>query len=89
MTTANGTPNMTQEQMAQEIASLRAENAKLNSQKTLKGGMKVSEKGAMSLYGLGRFPVTLYKAQWIKLLAQTDEIKAYLLENDSKLATKE
>lgn len=89
MTTANGTPNMTQEQMAQEIAALRAENAKLNSQKTLKGGMKVSEKGAMSLYGLGRFPVTLYKAQWIKLLAQTDEIKAYLLENDSKLATKE
>ena len=48
----------------------------------------MSEKGGVSVYGLGRFPVTLYKEQWKKLLAMTDEIRAFLAENDEKLKTK-
>ena len=50
--------------------------------------MKVSEKGGVSIYGLGRFPVTLYKEQWAKLLDMADEIRAFLKDNDSKLKTK-
>ena len=50
--------------------------------------MKVSEKGAVSIYGLGRFPVTLYKEQWAKLLDMADDIRAFLKENDAKLKTK-
>jgi hypothetical protein len=51
--------------------------------------MKVSEKGAVSVYGLGRFPVTLYKEQWEKLLSMADEIKAFIAENSDRLKTKE
>jgi len=50
--------------------------------------MKVSEKGALSLYGLGRFPVTLYKEQWTRLLDLSEDIRIFLKENDSKLKTK-
>jgi hypothetical protein len=49
----------------------------------------VSEKGGVSVYGLGRFPITLYKEQWAKLLDMTDEIRAFIKENDAKLKTKE
>ena len=51
--------------------------------------MKVSEKGGLSVYGLGRFPVTLYKEQWIRLLEYADEIKSFLKENDRLFKTKE
>jgi hypothetical protein len=51
--------------------------------------LKVSEKGALSVYGLGRVPVTLYKEQWIKLLGIGDEIKSFIEENNSRLKTKE
>ena len=51
--------------------------------------MKVSEKGAVSVYGMGRFPVTLYKEQWLKLLDMSDEIRAFIVENESRLKTKE
>ena len=50
--------------------------------------LKVSEKGAVSLYGLGRFPVTLYQQQWEKLLGMTDEIKKFLLNNEGELSKK-
>jgi hypothetical protein len=50
---------------------------------------KVSEKGGLSVYGLGRFPVTLYKEQWEKLLALSDDIKAFIAENSDKLKTKD
>ena len=50
--------------------------------------LKVSEKGGVSVYGLGRFPVTLYKEQWGKLLDMADEIRAFIAENESKLKTK-
>jgi hypothetical protein len=49
----------------------------------------VSEKGGLSLYGMGRFPVTLYKEQWIRILGSAAEIEAFIRENDSKLKTKE
>jgi hypothetical protein len=74
-----------------EIERLKAENEALK-KKPGRGGaltMKVSEKGALSVYGMGRFPVTLYKEQWLKLLGIADEIKSFISENDSRLKTKE
>jgi len=51
--------------------------------------MKVSEKGAVSVYGMGRFPVTLYKEQWLKLLNMSEEIRAFIAENEARLKAKE
>jgi len=51
--------------------------------------MKVSEKGALSVYGMGRFPVTLYKEQWLRLLAMAEAIKAFIEAHDAQLKTKE
>jgi len=73
-----------------ELERLRAENERLK--KSNRGGklaMKVSEKGALSVYGMGRFPVTLYKEQWLKLLAMADEIKAFIEANNESLKSKE
>ena len=56
--------------------------------KPAKVTLKVSEKGALSVYGLGRFPVTLYKEQWVRLLETAEEIKVFIRENDEKLKTK-
>ena len=74
-----------------EIERLRAENERLKTKKSAEGSlsMKVSEKGALSVYGMGRFPVTLYKEQWLKLLGIADQIKKYIEENNSRLKTKE
>ncbi|WP_413289171.1 hypothetical protein [Bdellovibrio sp. HCB337] len=74
-----------------EIERLKAENENLKNKKGAKGtlSMKVSEKGALSVYGMGRFPVTLYKEQWLKLLGIAEDIKAFIKENDDKLKTKE
>lgn len=73
-----------------EIERLKAENAALkkpSERGTL--SMKVSEKGALSIYGMGRFPVTLYKEQWLKLLAISEDIKEFIKENNSRLKTKD
>ena len=74
-----------------EIERLKAENANLKTKKGASGtmSMKVSEKGALSVYGLGRFPVTLYKEQWNKLLAISEDIKKFIHENEGQLKTKE
>ena len=74
-----------------ELERLRAENEALKSKKPSRGtlSMKVSEKGALSVYGMGRFPVTLYKEQWLKLLGIADEIKNFIKDNEDKLKTKE
>ena len=74
-----------------EIERLKAENDALKSKKSSRGtlSMKVSEKGALSIYGMGRFPVTLYKEQWLKLLAIAEEIQAFIKENDARLKTKD
>jgi hypothetical protein len=50
--------------------------------------MKVSEKGGVSVYGMGRFPVTLYKEQWLKLLDMSDDIRAFIAANETELKTK-
>ena len=71
-----------------ELERLRAENAALKSKANQELRLKVSEKGGVSLYGLGRFPVTLYKEQWDKLLNYTDEISAFIQENQDKLKKK-
>lgn len=79
---------MSDDDMKAELERLRAENA------ALKGGaakprLKVSEKGAVSIYGMGRFPVTLYKEQWLRLLDMSDEIREFIKANDSQLKRKE
>ena len=80
---------MSEEDLKAELDRLKAENEQLKSQRGRSVGLKVSEKGGVSVYGLGRFPVTLYKEQWAKLLAMSDEIKAFIKENDAKLKAKE
>jgi hypothetical protein len=79
---------MTDEDLKAELERLKAENESLKSRAVRGISMKVSEKGGLSIYGLGRFPVTLYKEQWVKLLDMGDDIRAFLKENDSKLKTK-
>ncbi len=79
------------EDMKTELERLRAENEALKNKRSANGGlsMKVSEKGALSIYGMGRFPVTLYKEQWLRLLTIADDIKKFIGENESRLKTKE
>ncbi len=72
-----------------ELERLRAENEALKRKAITGVTLKVSEKGAVSVYGLGRFPVTLYKEQWAKLLAMTDDIRAFIVEHEAELKTKE
>jgi hypothetical protein len=79
----------THAQLLAEIALLRAENAKLASQSKGRLSMKVTEKGALSIYGMGRFPVTLYASQWERIIGMVDEIKAFIAANASALARKE
>jgi len=79
---------MNEQQMKAELERLKAENETLKTRASRAISMKVSEKGGVSLYGLRRFPVTLYKEQWAKLLDMADEIRAFLKDNDSKLKTK-
>ena len=80
---------MADEDLKAELDRLRAENERLKSRQTRGVSLKVSEKGGVSVYGLGRFPVTLYKEQWTKLLDMGDEIRAFIRENDAKLKTKD
>jgi hypothetical protein len=76
-----------QELMA-ELEQLRAENAALKGHAGGAISLKVSAKGGVSVYGLGRFPVTLYKEQWAKLLDMADEIRAFIGEHEAALKTK-
>ena len=83
---------MAEETAEQKLARLEAENKKLREQVDRKPGqlrLKVGEKGGLSVYGLGRFPVTLYKEQWMRLLDYAGEIKSFLHENDQQLKAKE
>jgi hypothetical protein len=77
------------EDLQAELDRLRAENERLKKSSHSKLAMKVSEKGALSVYGMGRFPVTLYKEQWLKLLGMSDDIKAFIEANNANLKTKE
>jgi hypothetical protein len=83
---------MAEETAEEKLARLEAENLALREQmEQRKPGqlrLKISEKGGLSVYGLGRFPVTLYKEQWIRLLDYVDEIKKFLQDNDRQLKAK-
>ena len=79
---------MAEENLQAELERLRAENERLKNRGARGVSLKVSEKGGVSVYGLGRFPVTLYKEQWARLLDMADDIRAFIKDNDSKLKTK-
>ena len=74
--------------LQEEVARLRAENEALKARSRRGVTLKVSEKGGVSVYGLGRFPVTLYKEQWTKLLDLAEDIRTFIRENDAQLKTK-
>ena len=80
---------MSEADLKAELERLKAENEALKARGSRAISMKVSEKGGLSVYGLGRFPVTLYQEQWKKLLATAGEIEAFIEENRSKLKVKE
>jgi hypothetical protein len=79
---------MADEDLNAELERLKAENQALRARGGRATSIRVSEKGGVSVYGLGRFPVTLYKEQWIKLLDLADEIRAFIRDNDAQLKTK-
>lgn len=79
---------MSQEDERSELERLRAENEALKRGQQRGTTMKVSEKGGVSVYGLGRFPVTLYKEQWVRLLDMADEIRAFIRDNEARLKVK-
>jgi len=78
-----------EEELKSEIERLRAENENLKKPARGQTSLKVSEKGALSVYGMGRFPVTLYREQWEKLLSMSDQIREFIRENDAALKKKE
>jgi hypothetical protein len=79
---------MSDEELKAELERLRQENAALKKGAASGVRMKVSEKGAISIYGMGRFPITLYKEQWLKLLDMSDDIRAFIIANEAQLKTK-
>jgi hypothetical protein len=79
---------MSDEDLKTELERLRNENAALKKGAATGISMKVSEKGALSIYGMGRFPVTLYKEQWLRLLDMSDDIRKFIAANEGKLKTK-
>ena len=79
----------TPEELNAELERLRAENAALKARTSRGVSLRVSDKGGVSVYGLGRFPVTLYKEQWLKLLDMVENIRAFIREHDAELKSKE
>lgn len=80
---------MADETLQAELERLRAENEALKGRAARRETLKVSEKSGVSVYGLGRFPVTLYKEQWEKLLAMAEDIRAFIAEHEAELKTRE
>ena len=75
----------TEDELRAELERLKAENEALRNRRSGVVSMKVSEKGGLSVYGLGRFPVTLYQEQWLKLLDMTDDIRAFIRDHEPEL----
>ena len=80
---------MSDEDLKAELERLKSENAALKKGQAAATRIKVSDKGGVSVYGLGRFPVTLYQEQWLKLLNMTDEIRSFIAANEQHLKKKE
>lgn len=80
---------MNEEELKAELERLKQENEALKNRGAKGISIKVSEKGAVSVYGLGRFPVTLYQEQWIKLLDMSEDIRNFIKENQGKLKAKQ
>ena len=80
---------MSDDEMKNELERLRNENAALKKGAATGITMKVSEKGGLSVYGMGRFPITLYKEQWLKLLDMSDGIRVFIAANEKTLKAKE
>ena len=78
-----------EETLEQKLARLEAENQALKGRRSGNLSLKVSEKGGLSVYGLGRFPVTLYQEQWRKLLDCADDIRAFITAHESQLKKKD
>jgi len=79
---------MSDDDLRAEVERLRAENEALKAKISRPTSIRVSQKGALSVYGLGRFPVTLYKEQWLKLLGMADDIQRFIAENEARLKVK-
>ena len=79
---------MVDEELKSEIERLKAENEALKRSSSKGLSLRVSEKGALSVYGLGRFPVTLYKEQWLRLLDMTEDIRGFIKQNEAQLKSK-
>ena len=80
---------MSDEELKTELERLRIENAALKKGASSGIRLKVSEKGAVSVYGMARFPVTLYKEQWLKLLDMSDDIRAFIAANEAQLKSRD
>ena len=79
----------TEAELKAELEKLKAENEALKASNSRGVSLKVSEKGAVSVYGMGRFPVTLYQEQWLKLLDMNEQIRRFIKDNEGKLKKKE
>jgi hypothetical protein len=79
---------MSDQDLNAELERLRAENAALKKGAAKGVHMKVSEKGGLSVYGMGRFPITLYQEQWLALLDMSDEIRAFIASHKAELKAK-
>jgi hypothetical protein len=79
---------MSDQDLMAELTKLKAENEELKKAGSRGISLKVSQKGAVSLYGMGRFPVTLYKEQWLKILEMADVIRNFIKDNDAQLKAK-
>ena len=80
---------MSDEHLKDELERLRKENEALKKGESSSVRMKVSEKGALSIYGMGRFPVTLYKEQWLKLLDMSDDIRSFIAAHEREFKAKD
>lgn len=80
---------MSDDDMRAELERLRKENESLKKSTARGVSMKVSEKGGLSVYGLGRFPITLYKEQWTRLLDMSEDIRRFLKDHDAELKSRQ
>jgi hypothetical protein len=76
------------EEMQAELERLRAENEGLKARKTQERRLQVSQKGAVSLYGIRRFPITFYADEWDIILGMADEVRTFISQHDSELKRK-